>query len=176
MAAAVLHITLLLLIGCGAAWVCLRQRGQEERGRKAAVGILVMTMVGLIALGTSEGYSVAEKYVLGPYQRVAAAAKPDATAGVPVIFYHIIPRRPSMLYYGGYSPLEREEEPLLPFLRAQLKAPRLTVDVVTAGDVYAGELQQELANAHDLTAEVVDREGTERGGWVLVRFQRRGVR
>jgi len=173
MVQAVRHITVLLLAGCGAAWACLRLHGQEERGRKAAVGILAATMAGLIALGTSEGYSVAERYVLGPYQRAAAAAQRDASGGVPVIFYHIIPRRPSMLYYGGYSPLERKEEPLLPFLRAQLRAPAFTADVVTAGDVFAGEVQQELAHAPDMTAAVVDREGTERGGWVLIRFRKK---
>lgn len=173
MVAAVRHITFLLLGGCGAAWACLHWRGQEERGRKAGVGILVATMVGLIALGTSEGYSVAERYVLGPYQRAAMAARRDAAAGVPVIFYHIIPRRPSMLYYGGYSPLERKEEPLLPFLQQQLQAPTFAADVVTAGDVFAGELQRELAQSPDMTATLVDREGTERGGWVLVRFRKK---
>jgi 4-amino-4-deoxy-L-arabinose transferase-like glycosyltransferase len=173
MAAAIRHITFLLLIGCGSAWACLRWRGQEERGRKAGIGILVATMVGLIALGTSEGYRVAERYVLGPYQHAAAAAQKDAAAGTPVIFYHIIPRRPSMLYYGGYSPLERKEEPLLPFLKQQLAAPTFTVDVVTAGDVYDGEVQQELAHSPDVTATLIDREGTERGGWVLVRFRKK---
>ena len=173
MVQAVRHITLLLLIGCGAAWACLHWRGHEERARKAAVGLLAATMVGLIALGTSEGYRVAERYVLGPYQRAAAAARADAAAGIPVVFYHIIPRRPSMLYYGGYSPLERREEPLLPFLKAQLKAPAFAADVVTAGDVYAGELQRELIRTPDMTAMVLDREGTERGGWVLIRFQKK---
>jgi len=173
MAAAVLHITLLLLAGSGAAWACLQWRGQEEQGRKTAVGILVATMVGLIALGTSEGYSVAERYVLGPYQHTAAAARADAANGTPVIFYHIIPRRPSMLYYGGYSPLERKEEPLLPFLREQMTAPTFTVDVVTAGDVYAEKVEKELAQAPDIRAEVVHQEGTERGGWVLVRFRKK---
>ena len=105
--------------------------------------------------------------------RAAIAARSDATAGVPVVFYHIIPRRPSMLYYGGYSPLERKEEPLLPFLRAQMRAPTFTADVVTAGDIYAGKLQQELAKAPDLTAVLVDQEGTERGGWVLVRIRKK---
>ena len=173
MAAAVLHITLVLLVGCGAAWACLRWRGQEEQGRKTAVGILVLTMVGLIALGTSEGYRVAERYILGPYQHTAAAARADATAGIPVIFYHIIPRRPSMLYYGGYSPLERKEEPLLPFLRAQLTAPTFTADVVTAGDIYAEKIAKELVQAPDIRVEVVHQEGTERGGWVLVRFRKK---
>jgi 4-amino-4-deoxy-L-arabinose transferase-like glycosyltransferase len=173
MVAAVRHITLLLLVGCGAAWAWLHWRGQDERGRKIGVGILVATMVGLIALGTSEGYSVADRYILGPYQRAAAAARQDASAGVPVIFYHIIPRRPSMLYYGGYSPLERKEEPLLPFLKQQFKAPTFTVDVVTAGDVFATKVQQELAQTPDVTAAVVYQEGTERGGWVLVRFRKR---
>ncbi len=173
MVAAVRHITLLLLLGCGAAWICLHWRGQGERGRKAGVALLMATMVGLIALGTSEGYSVAERYVLGPYQRAAAAAHRDAVAGVPVVFYHIIPRRPSMLYYGGYAPLERKEEPLLPFLRLQLKAPTFAADVVTAGDIYAGELQKELAQAPDITATVLDQEGTERGGWVLLRLSKR---
>ena len=173
MVQAVRHITLLLLLGCGAAWLCLRWRGQEERGRKAGVGLLAATMVGLIALGTSEGYSVAKRYVLGPYQRAAAAARRDAVAGVPVVFYHIIPRRPSMLYYGGYSPLERKEEPLLPFLKLQLTAPTFEADVLTAGDIYAGELQNELRQAPEWTATVLDREGTERGGWVLVRLHKK---
>jgi 4-amino-4-deoxy-L-arabinose transferase-like glycosyltransferase len=173
MIGAVRHITLLLLIGCGAAWACLQWQGTEERGRKIGVALLAATMVGLIALGTSEGYNVAERYVLGPYQRAAMAARNDAAAGVPVIFYHIVPRRPSMLYYGGYSPLERKEEPLLPFLRAQIKAPTFTVDVVTAGDIYAGELRTELMKTPDMTAVLVDREGTERGGWVLVRFRKK---
>jgi hypothetical protein len=133
----------------------------------------VATMVGLIALGTSEGYRVAERYVLGPYQRAAAAAHGDAAAGVPVVFYHIIPRRPSMLYYGGYAPLERTEEPLLPFLRLQLTAPTFAADVVTAGDIYAVKIQKELAQAPDMTATVLDQEGTERGGWVLLRFRKK---
>lgn len=173
MVVAVRHITALLLGGCGAAWACLHWRGHEEHGRKVGIGILMATMVGLIALGTSEGYSVAERYILGPYQRAAMAARSDAASGVPVVFYHIIPRRPSMLYYSGYSPLERKEEPLLPFLRAQMQAPNFTADVVTAGDVYAGTLQQELTKAPDLTAVLVDQEGTERGGWVLVRFRKK---
>lgn len=173
MAAAILHTTLVLLIGCGAAWICLRRNGQEASGRKIAIGLLAASMVGLIAVGTSEGYSVAQKYVLGPYQRAAMAAQKDADAGTPVIFYHIIPRRPSMLYYSGYSPLERKEEPLLPFLRQQLAAPTYAVDVVTAGDVYAGEVQQELAQSPDITAELLYQGGTERGGWVTVRFRKK---
>ncbi len=168
-----LHITMLLLAGCGAAWACFRWKGYSPQGRMAGVGLLAAAMTGLIAVGTTEGYAVASKFVLGPYQHSAAAASADAASGIPVLFYHIIPRRPSMLYYGGYSPLERKEEPLLPYLRAQMQGSVAQVDVVTAGDVYAGEIQGELAKAPDLRASELFQEGTERGGWVLLRFQKR---
>ncbi len=172
MAQALLHITILLFVGCAGAWASFRWRGNLAQGRMLGITFLAAAMMGLIAVGTSEGYSVASKLVLGPYQHMAAAASDDAKVGIPIVYYHIVPRRPSMLYYGGYSPIETKVEPLLPFLRTLFSRSNSKVDVVTAGDIYASKLQTELNAVTDIRASVLAREGTERGGWVLLRLQR----
>jgi 4-amino-4-deoxy-L-arabinose transferase-like glycosyltransferase len=170
-----LHLTLALFVGSLIAWSLFSRGEQGVRWRQAGVGALVGMMLALIGIGCTEGYTVVEKEVLGPYQQIAgsAQARADARAGLPILFYHIVPRRPSMNYYAvDYSPLETKETPLLPFLRPLLLASPRGADIITSQDILRELLQPELAAAPDLEGRVLLETGGERG-WVLLRIQPR---
>jgi 4-amino-4-deoxy-L-arabinose transferase-like glycosyltransferase len=170
-----LHLTGLLALGCGAAWIGARKGAATSlRTREICVGLLVAMLLFVVGIGCTEGYGVAATDILSPYQSAAAAARPDAERGVPVIFYDIIPRRPSMNFYAGYSPLERKEEPLLPFLRPSVPAGWRQVDVVTSSDVYDRQLLPELAAHPDLVETIRARRGGAHG-WVVVTVTRPDV-
>ncbi len=81
------------------------------------IATLALTMTLFFTGGVTMGYTIARREVMEPYQGLAKRATPFAARGVPVVYYNIVPRRPSMLYYSDYSPFERKETPLLPFLQ-----------------------------------------------------------
>lgn len=161
-----LDVSLLLAIGCGGALLSLILPG--ERGRKFWLACLATMPVALLALGATEGYAVARSAILGPYQQTARDADTDAATGIPVVYYHIIPRRPSMLYYARYSPYERKEAPLLPFVRTALPG-AVRVDVVTSRAVLDNLLAPEVAAAPGSSLRVLAEHEAAGGGWVLVR-------
>ncbi|HZP84333.1 MAG TPA: glycosyltransferase family 39 protein, partial [Chthonomonadaceae bacterium] len=163
-------VTLLMLAGCLIAWLCLLY-GRGMRWRWGGFGALLAVPMALVGVGCTLGYAVARRDLLGPYQQLAIAARPDAEKGLPVVFYNIIPRRPSMLYYARYAPLERKERPLLPFLRPFLQAEPHEADVVLPVRAWKEGLVQELAAVPEMTARVLKQTGGEREGWVLLRIQ-----
>jgi 4-amino-4-deoxy-L-arabinose transferase-like glycosyltransferase len=162
-------LTLLMLAGCLIAWLCLLY-GRGMRWRWGGLGALLAVPMALVGIGCTLGYAMARRDLLGPYQQLAVAARPDAEKGLPVVFYNIIPRRPSMLYYARYAPLERKERPLLPFLRPFLQAEPHEADVVLPVRAWKESLRQELAAAPEMTARVLKQTGGEREGWVLLRI------
>jgi 4-amino-4-deoxy-L-arabinose transferase-like glycosyltransferase len=166
-----LHATLPLLIGSGFAWLCFRFGGPTPCLRWAgwvALSAIPLVLVGIVC---TEGYRVIARDVLGPYQQLAIAARPDATAGLPVVYYHIIPRRPSMLTYGRYAPLERKDTPLLPFVRPFLTSAHPQADVITSRRTFQEELTGELAAAPDVSARVLAATGNPANGWMLLRIR-----
>jgi 4-amino-4-deoxy-L-arabinose transferase-like glycosyltransferase len=113
---AVRIITLTLLAGGGAAWVAM-SNGEVARWRQVGIAALIACMTLVVLEASTLGYSVADRFVQSPFQQAAVFARKDAAAGIPVVFYNISPRLPSMLYYAEtYSPIERKETPLLPYL------------------------------------------------------------
>jgi 4-amino-4-deoxy-L-arabinose transferase-like glycosyltransferase len=169
-----LHLTCLLFLGSLAAWFCVRKGIQEPRWRQAGIGALVVMMLGLVGIFSGEGYEAANHTLLEPYQSLAKRAEADGKKGVPVVFYNIIPRRPSMLYYAGdYPPVEQEEIPLLPLLNRLQPSGRIEADVVTLRSTLEKQLQPELAATPDKTFEVLAETGEPHSGWVLLRVRSR---
>jgi 4-amino-4-deoxy-L-arabinose transferase-like glycosyltransferase len=178
----VLHVTLLLTLGNALALACLSVRGAA--GVRATV-IAQAAVIGLVVgVGCTEGYAVVAQDVLLPYQRAAIAAQGDAARGIPVVFYNIIPRRPSMLYYAQYSPYEHKEPGLMPYLQTLPVADRETdqrrtdpkavgngeVDIVTSRATYERLLRLELAATPRYDARILAEYGAKPGGWLLLRL------
>jgi 4-amino-4-deoxy-L-arabinose transferase-like glycosyltransferase len=165
-----LHLTALLAGGSALAWACLRRTDSSVRNATAGIAIQVAQIVILVAVGCTEGYAVAARDVLLPYQRAAMAARDDAAHGVPVVYYNIIPRRPSMLYYAHYSPYEHKEPGILPYLRLALPADTKQADIVTSRATYDRLLQPELTASPAIRAGIGAEYGDGRSGWLLVRL------
>ncbi len=126
---------------------------------------MMTVVVGILG---GEGYGVLHSSVLGPYQEVAAAACLDATQGIPVVYYNVVPRRPSMNFYAGYAPFEHKEVPLLPFLARCLPPGRRTADVVLTQDAYTRLLTPEIKATPGASLQLLLRRGPN-GEWVLAR-------
>ena len=163
------HVSLLFTLGSGAAWACFRFAGGEKRGRTWGVGALTLMMVLVLGVGGTEGYAVVREAVLGPYQQLALSARSDVGAGIPIVYYHIVPRRPSMLFYGEYSPFERKETPLLPFLAACLTPTQRAADVITNGQSYTRLLVPEINSLPGATIRLLEKRGPA-DGWILARI------
>ena len=177
------HVALLFTLGSVAAWLCFWQAGRDSRLRvgdnhlrmsdsrlrMAGVAVLAAMMTLLIGIAATEGYAMAGDYVMGPYQALARAARADAQAGIPVVFYSISPRRPSMLFYAGYSPLEHKEPGLLPFLAPTLSRTQRSADVIAPLKAYTKLLLPEIQAVPGATMQMLQQQ--ERGnGWVLARI------
>lgn len=163
------HFALLFTLGSGAAWLCFVRGRQDARWRVAGVATLAVMMTLFIGLVGTEGYQMADETIMGPYQQLAIAARPDARAGIPVVFYSIVPRRPSMLFYGQYSPLEHKETGLLAFLAPTLSATRRQADVIVPGRAYETLLLPEINSVPGATIRLIQRRGFG-DGWVLARI------
>ena len=143
------------------------------RKRAIATGVFVygaMALALVFFVGTT-GYALTNQFLFQPYQDMAAYAKRDSEHGIPVVFYHFRDRRPSMLFYAGYSPYERKEAPLLPFLRDKLSSTGEADVVVTRKD-YLELLFPELSGA-GFNSSVLNDSHTDRGAWLLVRVIRK---
>ena len=163
------HFALLFTLGSGAAGLCFVRGRQDARWRAAGVAALAIMMTLFIGLVGTEGYRMADETIMGPYQQLAIAARPDAQAGIPVVFYSIVPRRPSMLFYGQYSPLEHKETGLLAFLAPTLSATRREADVIVPGRAYETLLLPEIRSVPGATIRLIQRRGFGEG-WVLARI------
>lgn len=168
-----LHLALLLLVGSLTALLCFLRGESVARWRQIGVGALVAMMLGLVGLVSTEGYALATRDVLAPYQSLATAANAAAEAGMPVFYYHIVPRRPSMLYYARYSPLETNVVPFLPFLRDHLSSHSPECAVITSRANYEKLVLPEITAASDASARIITQTTTPGGGWILfhIRFR-----
>lgn len=164
----VLHISLLFAIGSGAAWACFRDRGKEGRGRTWGVGALILMMALVIGVGCTEGYAATRDAILDPYQQLAAAARPDVQAGIPALFFNVVPRRPSMLFYAGYAPFEHKETPLLPFLGHCLTPTQREMNIITTGNSFTRLLVPEISALPGATVRLLQKRGPA-DGWVMAR-------
>lgn len=163
------HITLLLAIGSSVAWLCFLLSTRQRGFRVAGVAALCGMMLTFVLFMITEGYELIQSQVSGPYQRVAHAANGFAERGVPVLYYNISPRRPSMLYYSTYSPIERKETPLAPALLPVLKREAI---VITSLKSYQERLLPEMAQIPNLTCQILEQQGQGRETWVMARIER----
>lgn len=164
-----LTLSLTLALGCTAAWAAVRFASQNKSVRMGII-LLTTTMLVLYGIMVTEGYSIARRFLIEPYQQLAASANQEAAAGVPVVFYHIIPRRPSMLFYANYSAYERKETPLLPYLSPLLKGPVKQALVITSSRSLDQVLLPELNQAIGVRYRVEQTAGNDRDGWVKIRI------
>jgi hypothetical protein len=132
------------------------------------VGALTLMMVLVLGVGGTEGYAMVREAILGPYQQLAIEAGSDVRAGIPTVYYHIVPRRPSMLFYAGYSPFEHKETPLLPFLATCLTPTQREADIITTGQSYTRLLVPEINALPGATIRLLQKRGPA-DGWVLAR-------
>jgi 4-amino-4-deoxy-L-arabinose transferase-like glycosyltransferase len=141
-------ITLILAFGCIAAWWFLRPTGLSAGRLRAGIFTLAATMTLVAGAMAGPGCEVANRWIFGPYQDLARIARGDAKHGIPVIYYAFGDRRPSMLFYAAdYSPIERKETPLLPFLLPYLPKDRPTADIITLKSTFDQQLKSELEAA-----------------------------
>lgn len=164
---AVQHLVLTLCVGTTGAWLALRN-GEVALWRRAGVIALVGTMALMVGVAVTEGYSAARRSLLSPYQEAAIDAQSDAAAGLPVVFYNIVPRLPSMLFYAEtYSPIERKETPLLPYLAHAFPDGLKSLDVA----LTRGSLEKYLRPEADSAGWKI-RILTTHDRWTLVRLFR----
>ncbi len=157
-------LTFALFLVSGIAWAISRFSPNLPAG--TVVGLLTVLVVIMTVAGSTQGYADANRLVIGPYQRTAMAAAPDARNGLPVIFYHIIPRRPSMLFYIPYSPYEQKHRPFFSWAYADPVPHGGWVDVVTSTRDYRRDLAPRL-----LKQGVKPLVLREERGWLLLRLQ-----
>ncbi|HLI48907.1 MAG TPA: hypothetical protein VKV18_09495, partial [Chthonomonas sp.] len=158
------QLTTLLALGTLLALLCFR-----KWVFRLGVTVLALTMTLIMLLGYTVGYHDAARYVQDPYQQLAKDANNDATRGIPIVYYHIIPRRPSMLFYANYSPYEHKELPLLPWLTKTVPLSMGRVDVITSADTWQHHLQSELQQ-HKIPVHILKWLGGPPGGWVLLQM------
>ncbi len=159
-------LTMLLLFCSSIAWL-LSLFGKAPMLRIAAL-VHVLMITALTGIGCTYGYTIAKSEIMGPYQRLAKLAGNDAALGVPVVYYHIIPRRPSMLFYSEYSPFEMKDYPLLP----SLPSGSLDCDVITSCSVYRELLLPELSKQIKWEVNSISNDGDPDKGWVLLHLKR----
>ncbi len=168
---AVQHLVAILAVGCTTAWLALRN-GDVDRWRRTGIFALILTMAAVVGVAATEGYSAAGDALMSPYQKAARQARGDAASGVPIVFYNITPRRPSMLYYAStYSPIERKEAPLLPYLNTALPVYRREVDVVVTAASMTKVLAPEVKTA-GIAMQELGRYGEGANECLLVRVVR----
>ncbi len=182
------HLALTLTLGSALAWFCFRKADVERQALGVpntalitrnqppttnhqpltGIGALIAMMGVVVAILGSEGYGVLHNSVLGPYQQVARDARSDAAQGIPVVYFNIIPRRPSMNFYAGYAPFEHKEVPLLPFLVRCVPPGGREADVVLTYNAYTRLLTPEIGGVPGASAHILQQRGPN-GEWALVR-------
>ena len=166
----VILITLTLALGCLAGWLLLRRSIRGPIWFPLGISALALSVMVTIGITVGLGYPILNTYLLGPYQDLAMRARPDARLGSPVVFYSFGDRRPSMSYYArDYSPIERKETPLLPFLE-QLLPEQRTTDVITLRSTFEHQLREELVRAH-WSVELIGIRDSGLATWILLRIR-----
>lgn len=171
MAQLALHLTLLLLVGTAAAWYCFHRGVSDVGWRRGGIACGAGMLAALIGVGCTEGYALARREVMDPFQQAAVAARAEARSGCPVLYYHIVPRRPSMNFYADtYTPYETKETPFLPYLRRLLSPARPQAAVIASEPVWRTILKPELDAAPDVSVEHLPIPEEGAGGWLLLRL------
>jgi 4-amino-4-deoxy-L-arabinose transferase-like glycosyltransferase len=162
-----------IMLACSlAAWLTLCLFGHAKRARSAAIGILGMTMPIACLLILTTGYNIAERDILGPYQELARFANRDAERGVPIVYYDIVPRRPSMLFFARYSPFELPA-PLVLRMLDRVAPGSDMFDLIMSLDTLDRKLRPEVDSSHGWQMHLLKRTGG-RAGWAIVRLTRSG--
>jgi 4-amino-4-deoxy-L-arabinose transferase-like glycosyltransferase len=151
------------------AWILTRF--DSERARTGAVAALASGSLVLIGLGCSYGYDIARRTVQDPYQSLAKAANGDANRGMPVLYFNIVPIRPSMFFYARYSPIEARGKELTPILDRILSPAVPQMDLIATRNVVSEVVQPDVQESGRYTAQLLKQTGDSHGGWALVRIQ-----
>ena len=138
-----------------------------------AIALLTLTVLAAVGIGATAGYDFADREGFGPYQRLAAQANRYAAQNISIVYYDIVPRTPSALYRADYSPREFGRAPLLPYLRTFLTPQNPAAIVLCSRKTLDVKLQGERNAAPDFTVEIIAKDGTISGGWVLLRVTKR---
>lgn len=157
------HLTVILLVGSIIGWICFAKKWRLE-----GIGAMAGAMVLLVAFIAGEGYTTAQRDILAPYQEIAISANTLHAPGETVIYYNIVPRRPSMLFYADYSPVEQKDPPLTPLLATLLTPQNRTVLVALSRDSYRKRLEIELKTSPQIFVTVLK----ETDGWLLLRLKK----
>jgi hypothetical protein len=172
------ELAAMLTAGSALGWACLLCGGAVARWRQAGIAVLTAMMLCVVWLSATVLYRVAAEDILLPYQRMAVAARPDSLAGTPILFvnptklFGLPPRRPSMLYYGGYSPFETGE-PAFPATLREVMSPGVNeADIITNGQCYADLVEPHVRHTGSLAIRILQRTGAPKSGWVLARVER----
>ena len=163
-------ITAILFFGSLLALACFAWKRDEA----APFGLIALTLMllAVVGVGVTAGYDFAAREGFGPYQRLAEQANVYAAQNIPIVYYDIVPRAPSMLYRANYAPREFSRAPLLPSLRMFLKSGDSAI-VILSQKTLQTKLQPEIAAAPDFTWQILARDGTIDGGWVLLEIRRK---
>ncbi len=165
----VVQVSLILFVGCLASYFLLRFA--KDRPTLRAVFAYACTAFALILLLGVEGYPMINRHIFQPYQDMAIRARRDDLLGKAVIFHRFRDRRPSMLFYSDYSPIEKKEAPLLPILSPLLSGGQ-SADVVISRKNFESSLMPELRTA-DMQGITLFQSETDGGQWLLVRVSKR---
>lgn len=165
----VIHVFLILLVGCLTSYLLLRF-AKARSGFRAVFAYASTTFALLLLLGF-EGYPLINQHIFQPYQDMAIRARRDALLGTTVIFHRFRDRRPSMLYYSDYTPIEKKEAPLLPILFPLLRGGQ-SADVVISRKNFESSLMPELQTAN-MQGKTLFQSETDGGEWLLVRVSNR---
>ncbi len=159
-----LHLTLILALGSVFS-LFLFWRNRSGAG----IAALAFGMILLVGVVSEEGYRTAQTFILAPYQDLAEAANFVRQNEEPILYYNIVPRRPSTLFYANYSPIERKDPPLAPFLDTLLTGQKPTVLVLVSQASFEGRLRPELVLHPQYRVETV----RETAGWLLFRLTKK---
>ncbi len=139
-------------------------RNKGNAAHLKGVAVFASTLLFSTIIGCAVMYPILGRDVLGPYQLMAKDADSDAKQGIPIVYYHIIPRRPSMNFYSNYSPYENKNVTLYRWMRAFPVPSPGPVDIVTSMHTYRMDVIPR-SDKLGIKPEILD----EKGGWVLLR-------
>ncbi len=165
----VVQVLLILFLGCLTSYLLLRF-AKARPTLRAVFAYAFMTLALVLLLGV-EGYPLINRHIIQPYQDMAIRARRDALLGTAVIFHRFQDRRPSMLFYSDYTPIEKKEAPLLPILSPLLRGGQ-SADVVISRKNFESSLMPELRTANMQGITLFQSE-TDGGEWLLVRVSNR---
>ena len=160
-----LHLTSILALTGLTALICFGVRKQV-----AGVAAFALGMCLLVGMISTEGYATADRLLIAPYQDAAKAAGAAQRSGEPILFLDISPRRPSMLFYVDYSPIEEKDPPFGPIIKRALSKHESFIAVLSRPS-FENRIVNELSILH-AHAEVLSEKGDGKTGWLAVRISR----